>query len=41
MKIIAGVSGESAENVDINGDGKVNSKDLTRLMKMIAGDTAV
>lgn len=39
MKIIAGVSGESAENVDINGDGKVNSKDLTRLMKMIAGDT--
>lgn len=40
MKIIAGVSGESAENVDINGDGKVNSKDLTRLMKMIAGDTA-
>ena len=41
MKIIAGVGGESAENVDINGDGKVNSKDLTRLMKIIAGDTAV
>lgn len=25
---------------DVNGDGKVNSKDLTRLMKYIAGDKA-
>ena len=36
MKVVAGEMIDAVGG-DINGDGVVNSKDLTRLMKFIAG----
>ena len=35
MKNIA--NGSTDEKADVNGDGEVNTKDLTNLMKKIAG----
>ena len=37
MKLISGEKVEVFGTPDINGDGAVNSKDLTRLMKIISG----
>ena len=37
MQYLAGWDVETAVPPDINGDGKLNNKDVTRLMQYLAG----
>ena len=37
--VFAAGEAEGGRNLDVNGDGAVNSKDLTRLLKYLSGDS--